>query len=320
MKKGWLIAGIILTVLGIALFVGALAMTGFDFSGTKMKKTEANTYSVNEVFTKIDIQSEDADVEFRLSADGVCKIECVERKHVKHNVRVEGGVLKVSVQDERSWYDYLNFFSAPQSITVYLPSDQYEDLAVNGSTGDLSVPSGLTFGGVHLKASTGDIMFRASSSGSVNLETHTGDIRAENLHAGDLTLSVSTGRVEISQAVCENAVSVTVSTGKTVLNDLTCAEFASNGSTGDVNGRNLLVSGRLSVERSTGDISLSGSDAEEVFIKTTTGDVTGSFRTPKQLITKTTTGSVHVPDTQSGGKCEISTTTGNIRIDIEKVG
>ena len=72
----------------------------------------------------------------------------------------------------------------------------------------------------------------------------------------------------------------------------------------------------ISVERSTGDVRLDRCDAGELSVKTSTGSVAGSLLSEKVFVTHTDTGRVDLPATAVGGKCEITTTTGNIRIRI----
>ena len=59
------------------------------------------------------------------------------------------------------------------------------------------------------------------------------------------------------------------------------------------------------------------SDAAQISVKTSTGDVTGTLLSEKVFITETSTGTIRVPKTITGGKCEITTSTGNIKIDIK---
>ena len=74
----------------------------------------------------------------------------------------------------------------------------------------------------------------------------------------------------------------------------------------------------MSVKAVTGDVLFENSDAKNVTVKTTTGDVEGNLLTDKAFTTDTTTGKVRVPDSSTGGRCEISTTTGDIKIEIGK--
>ena len=63
-------------------------------------------------------------------------------------------------------------------------------------------------------------------------------------------------------------------------------------------------------------MTLSDCDASEIFVKTDTGDVRGTLLSEKVFIIKTSAGDVSVPETVTGGKCEISTDTGDIKIGI----
>jgi DUF4097 and DUF4098 domain-containing protein YvlB len=54
----------------------------------------------------------------------------------------------------------------------------------------------------------------------------------------------------------------------------------------------------------------------DIYIETTTGSVTGTLISEKQFCTETSTGKVNVPPSGNGGRCEIETGTGNIRIEI----
>ena len=73
---------------------------------------------------------------------------------------------------------------------------------------------------------------------------------------------------------------------------------------------------KLSVERTTGNVKFSACDAAEISFKTDTGDVNGTLLSDKIFMAQTDTGRVNVPQTITGGRCEITTTTGNIRIQL----
>ena len=51
-------------------------------------------------------------------------------------------------------------------------------------------------------------------------------------------------------------------------------------------------------------------------MKTDTGKVVGSLLSEKVFIAETSTGKVSVPKTTTGGKCEITTSTGDIKIEV----
>ena len=79
----------------------------------------------------------------------------------------------------------------------------------------------------------------------------------------------------------------------------------------------MIATERFSIERSTGDVQLNGCDAAEIYVKTDTGDVRGSLLTEKEFFAKSDTGDVDIPKTNVGGRCEITTDTGDIWIQIQ---
>ena len=78
--------------------------------------------------------------------------------------------------------------------------------------------------------------------------------------------------------------------------------------------KNVIATEKFSIKRSTGDVKFDSCDAAEIFVETDTGDVNGSLLTNKVFITKTDTGRINVPNSITGGKCEIITNTGDIKI------
>ena len=131
--------------------------------------------------------------------------------------------------------------------------------------------------------------------------------------SGDYTLEVSIGDAEINNVNC-NSFTSTGNSGEISLKNFTAtATLSIERSTGDVE-LECCTAGYLSVNTSTGDVEFDRSDAGEIYVKTSTGDVEGSLLTSKIFITKTSTGKVEVPASTTGGKCVITTSTGDIEI------
>ncbi len=317
--KVWLIIAASLVLIGCILFTGVMSMLNWDFTKLSTVKYETNTYEISEAFDTISINTDTADIAFAFSNDGKCTVECHEEENAKHSVAVEDGILIVELVDERSVSDYIHYFGinmgAPK-ITVYLPKTQYTSLLICEDTGDVEIPRDFTFKDVDISLSTGDVDFCASASEMIKIKTSTGDICVENISAGSLDLSVSTGKVTASGVSCEGDVTVSVSTGEAYLTDIACRSVISSGSTGDISLDHVIAAEKFSVKRSTGDIRFDNSDAADIFAETDTGDVTGTLLTDKVFITQTDTGGVDVPKTATGGRCEIITNTGNIKITV----
>lgn len=315
--KVLIIISVILIALGIALFVVSAYSVGWDFTKLGAGKYETSSHEISEEFTDISIKTKTSDVVFAPSNDGVCKVICYEDVKEKHTVKVTDGTLTIEVNSEKKWYDYIGFYFKTPSLTVYLPNAQYNDLLIKASTGDVEIPENFRFASVDISVSTGDVDCEASVSGKLKICTSTGDIEISELSATEIELSVSTGDIEAEDIVCEGNIQVTVSTGEAFLDDVKCKSLSSSGDTGDIFLEKVIAREKLSIKRSTGDVIFEDSDAAEIFVETDTGDVKGSLLSEKIFITKTDTGKIDVPKTVTGGKCEIITDTGNIKITIK---
>lgn len=277
MKKStkiWLIIATSLVALGCIMFSALMTVNDWDFTKLNTIKYETNTYQVTEEFNRISMLTDTADILFVQSDDKICKVVCYEMSDMKHTTTVQNDTLTINVTDEREWYDHIGITLGSPKITVYLPKTEYDSLAIKEDTGDIEVPEVFKFKSIDIATSTGDII--------------------------------------IAGVTCEGDIVINVSTGKANLTDIKCKSLISDGSTGDISLKNVIATEKFSIERSTGDVKFDACDATEIWVETDTGDVTGKLLSEKIFITQTSTGDVHVPKSTNGGKCEITTSTGDI--------
>ena len=289
MRKTILTIAAISVVVGLVILTASLALSDWRFD-MFTAKYETNTYIVTEDFDDIFINADTADISFARSEDGSCKVVCRERK--AHGVDVKSGKLTIS-SPSMKWYELIGLST---EITVYLPENEYRALYINNDTGDVSVPEGLTFESAEVILSTGNASFSASAKETLKVKTSTGNVSVRDTECGD--------------------VGITVSTGKTTLENVRCKSLNSDGSTGKLSLKNVVADGVISVNRSTGDVVLDMCDGAELVIETDTGDVRGTLLSEKIVFAYTDTGSVDIPQSTVGGKCQIKTDTGDIKIVI----
>ena len=314
--KIWLVIAAILVIAGLIVFASAMMTHNWDFTKLNTGVYETNTHEIKESVSNISINTDTADILFVSTDDKTCKVVCYEKNNIKHSVSVQDGTLLINVVDDREWHEYIGInFNTPK-ITVYLPQGEYSSLSVSSSTGDIEISKEFKFQSIDISESTGDVMNYACVSDTVKIHARTGNIRVENVSAGALDLSVTTGGITVSDVKCTGDVKINVSTGKVKLTDVQCKNLTSSGNTGDISLTHVIAAENLSIKRSTGDVRFDGSDAAEIFVETDTGDVTGTLLSEKVFITNTDTGDIDVPKTVTGGKCEISTDTGDITITV----
>ena len=291
-------------------------MLNWDFTKLTTGKTETNEYKIPNNYQSISIVTDTANIVFVPTDDPNATVICHEDSNRKHSVTVENDTLVIQINDTRKWYEYIGFHFGTQKITLCLPRGQYGALSVKTDTGDVQITKDFTFQRIDISGSTGDVVDYASALENIRIKMSTGSIKMENVSAKGISLSVSTGSLAVTNVTCEGDIKVNVSTGKTNLTNITGKNVISEGSTGDIFLKNVIATEKLSIERSTGDIHLDRCDAAEISIETDTGDVVGSLLTAKVFIAETDTGRVDVPKTTTGGKCEIETDTGNIKITV----
>ena len=298
MKKVWIIVAVSLIFLGCVIFGGVMTKLKWDFNKLSTAKYETNQYQLTADYKNISIKGKNEDIIFMPSDDINSIVVCYEQEKVKHSVNVVDGTLVIDVTDMRKWYEHIGVFFDTPKVTLYIPKGEYGQLTINASTGDVQIPKEFWFENIDISISTGSVKCLSSASGNVKIKLSTGDIKMENISADSIELSVTTGDV--------------------MLADVTCEGIRSNGSTGDITLKSVVAKRQFFIKRSTGGVRLDKSDGGEIIIKTSTGDIKGSLLSDKVFITNADTGSVNVPETTTGGKCQLTTDTGDIRIKIEK--
>lgn len=316
MTKTWLIIAAVLVVIGCLIFGGVMAMVKWDFTKLSTIKFENNEYEMNEKFSNIRVKTETAKITFKESNDGTCRVECYEDRKSKHTVTVEEDTLVIDKIQDKAWYNYIGINIGTPKITVYFPETEYRELFVKVSTGDVKIPSNFKFESADIYASTGDVEFLASVSEGAKIETSTGKICVENATLGEMELTTTTGGVNLSNICCESNINIGVTTGKVNLAGVECQNLTSSGSTGNIILSNVVATEKFSIDRTTGNIKFDNSDANEIFAETKTGDIKGTLRTDKVFIARTSVGKIDVPKTVTGGRCEISSDTGKIEINV----
>ncbi len=274
--KIWLIIALILTLLGASVCAIAMASYDWDFAKLNTDKYVTNTYNPDSEFDRISINVNTTDVKFAPSEDGECSIVGLESDEIKHSILVENGALIIEVSHARKWYEHIGIFYENPKMTIYLPKTEYEALTIETETGDVSVPKDFNFKTIDIDGDTSDIKCLASAS-NLEIETSTGDVNLDTVTADRISLSTDTGDIKLKSVVADNS---------------------------------------IEIETDTGDVKFEGSDAKNISVETDTGDVTGTLLTPKVFFTESDTGRISVPKATTGGKCEITTETGDIKIDI----
>lgn len=314
--KIWLITAAVLTALGLILFTGVMAAYDWDFTRLSTVAYVTNTYETKGEFDKISINVDTTEIEFVSTEDEDCNIVCFEAEKVRHSAAVQNGTLIIDTIDTRKWYDHICISLETPKMTVYLPQNEYASLFIETDTGDITIPKDFSFETVKIDGDTSDVDCFASVDNAIEVEMSTGSINVDTITAGQLNLAATTGDIKVNSVDVKDDIEIETDTGTVKMTDTSCTELFAKSDTGTITFKNITVNGGLSIESDTGDVRFEDSDAANISVRTSTGDVTGTLLSEKIFITETSTGRISVPKTTSGGKCEVTTSTGDIRIDV----
>ena len=145
------------------------------------------------------------------------------------------------------------------------------------------------------------------------MTVQSGDIRAKDTRLHQLEARCNSGSILLDQVHLKADAQLHANSGSITLTDVQGGTLSADAGSGDVRLTNVLTEDSLRLETNSGNIKLQHSDGAAITIRSGSGDVSGSLRTPKQFVTQTGSGSCSVPESGTGGACEIRTNRYSIK-------
>lgn len=254
----------------------AIAKKGLEAGNKNLVSTE---FDIDEEFACININTTTNDIQFERSGDNKCHVVCLDYEEVTHDAYVEGDTLMITTHEENHIeFSLFTVMNNAPKITVSLPESVYEDLVIDVTTGDVNFDDAFTFTRIDIEATTGDI--------------------------------------DLNNIVCSNTINLDILTGDIDIVDVECGELVYNGTTGDIDFVNVVSTGDITIDITTGDINFDMCDAANIYIECTTGDINLVLLSDKDFDVDVTTGDADYPHSGEGGICRVTSTTGDINIEV----
>ena len=305
-------------VFGFMLLIVGSILFGIAYKNRREDIVIENTIEIDESFNDIEIKLQTANLELIKTDEVKTKLEISERKKVTHYAKVESNKLIVGVKDERKWFEKLFTFDFNLSVTIYLPSDTYDNLQVRSSTGNVKIPNDFTFNTLKADLDTGNVTIKSNVTNLVDVKTSTGNSFLESLTSLNVKVKASTGNINLVSVKALDLIDVEASTGDIKLIDTLSLGLKAKTSTGNIRLIRHISEMDMNLRASTGDIKFEDSDSYNIDAKTSTGSITGTLLTGKTFITESDTGKITVPPSTTGGSCKLVTDTGRINIQIKE--
>lgn len=317
-KKVMIIVASASVFVGLFISLGALIAMNFDFSRLNSVTFVTNTYSVEEAFSNVSVDGAECDVRLLLSEDGSSKVVCKESDRISHSVAVNSGTLTVERHDDRRWYEHIGIYWGKMEIVIYLPQSEYEALYVKNMSGNITIPKDFSFTEAEVQSTSGNVSFKAAVQNALSAKTVSGELYVGDTAPKSLEAESTSGDVTVASVKVETEVKAKTVSGDVELSGIECQNAAAESTSGDVTFSGVYASEKMNIKSVSGDVELLKCDADSLWIKTTSGDASGTLLTEKIFITDTTSGDISVPGSVTGGKCEVKTTSGDIRFKISE--
>ncbi len=295
----WLIVALCLVVSGAIMCFASIKSLNYDFKKLNTAEFKTKTYTVTDDFTDISILAAECDIDFKLSNDGTCKIECLEEESLSHFIQVKDNRLVIERIDNRKWYELIGIYNGEIHLTVYLPDYSYNSLILATLSGDVEITKDFVFDNAEIITTSGDIEFTARINKKLKLNSNSGEIVLGPVITEDIEIDTGSGDIALESVKCNN--------------------IKLNSTSGEISLNQVKTNGDMQIKTTSGDIELEYCDAKELYLQSTSGDIEGTLLTPKIFNVKTTSGDVSVPDGNDGGKCQIKTTSGDVDMQIKTV-
>lgn len=315
MKKGKKIALITagcMVLAGLLLALGGLSAVRFDVTRLNTISYETHTYAPGEAFHRISIDCGSSNVRLYPSQNNTCRVECTEGDDATFSVEVRDDTLYIRRENGSVKFLYFGVYFGETGISVYLPKDAYESLAIHTSSGDVEVPEFFSFTSADIQCGSGEIWLLASVGDTLSVQSQSGDIHMGNTSPAIMNVQTGSGEISIDHVKGETVLQIRSTSGDVTLANVNGKAVDVITSSGEVTLSNAILEGSIYLKSDSGDVALRTSDAAGLYIQTGSGSVSGTLLSEKVFLIDTSSGDVDVPHSASGGKCEVTTQSGDI--------
>ena len=248
MKKSiiWIVTiSVLLLIAGIVLY-----------SLARPCELETHEYEILENFKDIKITTDTADIQFILSEKPNSFIVCEEEKNAKHSVIVKENTLRIEVDDNKKWYEYLDINFCTPKITVYLEKSVYGNISLETDTGNILLDNIIATGKLAAETETGNVNFEACDASEVFIKTDTGNVLLDDvITTGKLAIETDTGNVSFEACDASEAF-IKTDTGNVTGSFLTDKVVFAESDTGNIDIPKVIADEKCEIITDTGNIKI----------------------------------------------------------------
>ena len=132
-----------------------------------------------------------------------------------------------------------------------------------------------------------------------------------------LNVQSTSGDVEVAEDVTFSSINIETTSGDVKVSNISCKKIVTGTKSGEVYLTDVITSGDIQITSVSGDVTLDHCDGDNIKIKTSSGDVYGTLLSEKIFKAETSSGDINIPNSSSGGSCDIATSSGDIKFSVK---
>lgn len=199
--KSSIIAGVVIVVIGVAVLLCALGMSGWNFRGVKNWETDTVTYE--KPISKLEIKVNYGQVVIK---QGLVEVTTVNYEYdEKHRPEIavnDDGLLKIHTA-EKKWHEINYWFEDAPSIEVTLPVQSdlaIVDLVLNAGTVEFG--DGDWGATVCVEVNAGAVSLGDVSMRDLRLQVNAGALNAGKIQSQKVTCDLNAGAFSVKEITC----------------------------------------------------------------------------------------------------------------------
>jgi len=276
---------------GLLITAGACLGTGIIITGIAIGLTKKNgqattdsyekiTVTITDDIENINIEEISHDIKIEKASDDNITVEYWDNSSFIHDVKADGGTLKVTFKNSKHWYDFITIgipgitktsSDENHDTIIYLPEGVYGDLAVSAVSSDINIPDGYTFEDVDFNTVSGEISCASESTGNVNVNTTSGNLNEMYINGISAQINTVSGDVFLSESTLSGSVVIDTTSGEVQLTNVTVGACDINTTSGDIL-LNSYSGSNTTINSTSGDITAIVSGTYHVSYDTLSGD------------------------------------------------
>ncbi len=313
MRKRLLIVSIILTLCLPLTLSGCFSKLA---SKTLNAVTIENAYDNLGEFDNININTLTADVSIRVSKTEKSSVECSELKNFEHKVNVIDNTLVIEQPQPSKWYEQA-YTLTRSSIIIFVSENKFNNLTVTGKTGNVYIPSLLTFANASISVNSGNVEWKnATVENNLTIELKKGDVKIEGANLNLVQVEINSGDFDVSNCTVANKIVLNSADGNVLVSSCNLNSANVTVNTGHVSFTDVITTNQFFIHATTGNITLARFDASEIDVFVKYGNIKASFLSGKKVNAKAPEGNLTIPEDSDGQPCNLSTNSGTIEVEI----